>query len=243
MNFFGNENPLRAGIRGVEVGSDKDRVVDQAWLFLRAPDAGGGEALQSACIDLAGTAPGVIAVNLMVPPPPGIPPRPGDKAEARPPYDVIVECSPEEAAALRGRLAASEGDTVAITGGRGRSHVEIDSLGPAPAEGRMKVIAALSFHADLPQSARERSWTHHAALAAKVHAAMTRYVRTWVTPMQGVEPPPLDGLAQLWFASPDDVVERYFDSPRGRDEIIHDTGHFIAGATRLYAREHRLDRP
>lgn len=35
--------------------------------------------------------------------------------------------------------------------------------------------------------------------------------------------------------------DRYFDSPRGKDEIVHDIGHFIAsGGKRFYGQEHLI---
>jgi hypothetical protein len=71
---------------------------------------------------------------------------------------------------------------------------------------------------------------------------MARYVRDWV---EEIAPGPLpvprfDGIAELHFPSVEAMMTRWFDSEAGRAAIVHDVGHFLSRATRLYTTEHVL---
>lgn len=48
--------------------------------------------------------------------------------------------------------------------------------------------------------------------------------------------PPARGLPELRFPDEAALVDRFFDSDRGRDEILQDTAHFVASGPRLYLR-------
>jgi hypothetical protein len=52
--------------------------------------------------------------------------------------------------------------------------------------------------------------------------------------------PRFQGIAELHFPSAQAMHEQWFDSEAGRQAILHDVGHFLSRATRLYATEHVL---
>jgi hypothetical protein len=101
----------------------------------------------------------------------------------------------------------------------------------------IKFMGRLMFHEDLPDSAARRSWANHAILAQQVHIGMTRYVQNWVDATLTPSAPPTRGIPQLFFPSEADLVERFFDSERGRAEIASDTAHFVKSGRRFYCQE------
>ncbi|MDM0116086.1 hypothetical protein QTI66_28350 [Variovorax sp. J22R133] len=102
-----------------------------------------------------------------------------------------------------------------------------------------KLMRGLFFYSDMPDSAVKRSWARHQDLAVKVHIGLARYVRHWVDEVLTEGAPGIRGMSDLHFPSADAMINRYFDSPRGRDEILHDIGHFIEGGTsRLFGTEY-----
>ncbi len=104
-----------------------------------------------------------------------------------------------------------------------------------------KLLRELLFHEDLSDAAAKRCWAHHARLALKVHVGMTRYVQHWIEERLSPGSPPVRGISELYFPTREDLVQRYYESPRGRDEIVHDTAHFIERRLpRVYSREHVL---
>jgi hypothetical protein len=106
----------------------------------------------------------------------------------------------------------------------------------------VKFLSLMTFHDDLPPAAARRLWTHHAALALRVHVGMARYVRDWVVaePAGEIPVPRFHGIAELHFPSAEAMTTRWFDSEAGRAAIAHDIGHFLLRATRLYTTEHVL---
>jgi len=98
------------------------------------------------------------------------------------------------------------------------------------------LLGRLMFHADLPDSAARRSWRLHAPLAERVHVGASHYVQNWVTETLSSDAPPTRGLPEMRFPNEQALVERFFDSDRGRDEILQDTSHFVASGPRLYLR-------
>lgn len=110
----------------------------------------------------------------------------------------------------------------------------------APTPG-IKLMRGLFLFEDLPDAAAQRIWEHHSALATKVHVGLARYARHWVEGALTKDSPKIRGLSDLHFPDEASMRDRYFDSPRGRDEIMHDIGHFIAGGTqRFYGKEYVL---
>lgn len=120
--------------------------------------------------------------------------------------------------------------------------VILDRPPPAEAPGpRYKLLRELVFHEDLSDQAARRCWTHHAALALKVHAAMYGYVQHWIEERLTPGLPPVRGISELRFPNRDILTHGYYESPRGREEILHDTGHFIQRRLpRVYANEYVL---
>lgn len=102
-----------------------------------------------------------------------------------------------------------------------------------------KLLRGLYLFDDLSDAAAQRMWAHHSDLATRVHIGMSRYCRHWVHSNLTPDAPKVRGFSDLHFPDVDSMVNRYFDSERGRQEIIHDIGHFIKGGTqRMFLREH-----
>lgn len=100
----------------------------------------------------------------------------------------------------------------------------------------LTLVGRLMFHPDLPDSAARRSWALHAGLAERVHVGACHYVQNWVLEALLPDCPPTRGLPELRFPNEAAAVERFFDSERGRMEILQDTAHFVASGPRLYLR-------
>lgn len=96
------------------------------------------------------------------------------------------------------------------------------------------LLGRLMFHADLPDSAAQRSWRLHAPLAERVHIGADLYVQHWVVKALTPDSPPARGLPEMRFPEKMALVDHFFDSDRGRDEILQDTAHFVASGPRLY---------
>jgi hypothetical protein len=104
-----------------------------------------------------------------------------------------------------------------------------------------KVMREIMFHSDMPDSAARRSWTHHGNLSRIVHVGVTRYIQYWVEERLSPTPLPIRGISELYLPTWEALAQRYYDSARGREEVTHDAGHFIANQLpRVYAREHVL---
>jgi hypothetical protein len=161
--------------------------------------------------------------------------RPGEPPpSAEPDFDVVFDLW-GEAAAIADALGAL-GPLPRVAVGVAET-VEKDEL-PRPA-GRaagVKFLSLMRFRPDLPEAAARRLWAHHAGLALRVHVGMARYLRDWVTEGEAG----FQGIAELHFPSEKAMLTRWFDSEAGRAAIIHDVGHFLEGATRLYTTEHVL---
>lgn len=98
------------------------------------------------------------------------------------------------------------------------------------------LLGQLMFHVDLPDSAARRSWSLHATLAERVHVGATAYTQNWVVAPLSADCPPARGMPQMRWPNQRALVERFFDSERGREEIFHDTAHFISSGSRFYLR-------
>ncbi|WP_203074851.1 EthD domain-containing protein [Falsiroseomonas ponticola] len=223
-------------------------------VFLAAP-AGADRAAFRAEVR-AGLAPGLLAAvpqlaalsACLVDATPAVPPwqRPGEApAPAEPAFDAVIDAWGEDAA-LEAALAwlAPRVAGLPRTSIRVAETVEKDGLA-RPAGRRapgVKFLALMCFHDDLPPAAARRLWTHHASLALRVHIGMGRYVRDWVEAIgpEALPVPRFGGVAELHFPSAEVMAAQWFDSEAGRQAIIHDVGHFLARATRLYTTEHVL---
>lgn len=120
--------------------------------------------------------------------------------------------------------------------------VILDQPKPTPARtSGFKLVRELLFHDDLSDAAAKRCWAHHGDLALKIHIGMTHYVQHWVEAVLSPNTPRVRGISELFFPTRDDLVERYYESPRGRSQVLHDTGHFIQRRLpRVYSHEHVL---
>lgn len=108
--------------------------------------------------------------------------------------------------------------------------------GPTPG---YKLLRGLYLFDDLPDVAAQRIWAHHSELAKRVHVGLARYARHWVTARLTPNAPQVRGFSDLHFPDEESLRLRYFDSDRGRQEILHDIGHFIAGGLpRVFTREY-----
>ncbi len=102
-----------------------------------------------------------------------------------------------------------------------------------------KLLRELIFFDDMSDHAAKRCWDHHGNLALKIHVGMTNYVQYWVEETLSREPVATRGISELFFPTRDDLVQRYYESERGRQQVLHDTGHFIQRRLpRVYAHEH-----
>jgi hypothetical protein len=119
-------------------------------------------------------------------------------------------------------------------------HDEAALLRGTPSPG-YKLMRGLVFHHDLPPAAARRLWRHHGNLAVRVHLGVARYTQHWVEKTLTPGAPAIGGFSDLHFPSLEAMRDRYFDSQRGKEEILHDIGHFIeAGSKRFYGQEHRI---
>lgn len=183
-------------------------------------------------------------VNLVRPPPEPLPYRPpSDASIGQPPeYDAIVEvwgsrASGEIASDLRDALA----DTVSACHAYAVTATQIYQRQAFPhgqPTAGVKLIGRLMFHADMPDSAARRSWTLHAALAERVHIGSVSYVQNWVDQALTPTCPPTRGMPIMHFPTEQTFLHSFVDSPRGMQEILQDTAHFVAGGPRFYTTEH-----
>lgn len=223
-------------------------------LFLAAPrgtarDAFRAEVLGSLAPAVLAATPKLDALSVdLVDATPAVPPwqRPGEPvAPVEPDFDAVLDLW-GEAAVLDQALALLAGHTggLAQASVRVAETVEKDEL-PRHATGRapgVKFLSLMTFQDDLPAAVARRLWAHHARLALQVHVGMARYVRDWVeqSAPEALPVPRFQGIAELHFPSVEAMTTRWFDSEAGRAAIVHDVGHFLQRATRLYTTEHVL---
>lgn len=216
-------------------------------IFLAAPAGEDRAAFRAAVLARAADlAPGLDALSVcLVDATPAVPPwqRPGEPAApADPPFDAVVDGWGDDAALAAAEAAlAAAFPRAARAVARVEETVEKNEL-PRPA-GRapgVKFLSLMCFQEDLPPAVARRLWSHHAGLALRVHIGMARYVRDWVTALtDGPLPVPrFQGVAELHFPTEQAMREQWFDSEAGRQAIVHDVGHFLSRASRLYTTEH-----
>jgi hypothetical protein len=220
--------------------------------FLRAAQDLDRERFQELLLDIAdsgrseGFGAAAVTINLVRMPPANQPYRPPSDPTAggMPEYDVILETWSPVAGdapvrdlqkAITGKYSACHAYAVTET------KIYDRQLFPRgrPSAG-IKLIGRLMFHADMPDSAARRSWRLHAGLAARVHVGSARYVQHWVDAALNSDCPPARGLPLMHFPTEADFYERFVDSPRGMEEILQDTAHFVASGPRFYTTEYIL---
>jgi hypothetical protein len=104
----------------------------------------------------------------------------------------------------------------------------------------IKYLVLCRFHPGLPDSAARRSWNHHVPMALRVHQGAVRYVRSWIDAALTPNAPPFQGMTEPFFASREDMRDRWFGCDDQRGEIIQDIGHCLHSGERLYTSEHVL---
>jgi hypothetical protein len=151
-------------------GMTKQRIV------LAAPAAEDRAAFRARVLaSAAALAPGLDALSVcLVDATPAVPPwqRPGEPAPAaEPPFDAVVDCWGAEAAldhALHALAAARPGAAPIVAGVS--ETVEKDELPRPPGRAPgIKFLSLMCFQPDLQPAVARRLWSHHAALALRVH--------------------------------------------------------------------------
>lgn len=120
---------------------------------------------------------------------------------------------------------------------RVRRHIALDdnNIRHAQPSNGISYLYGLYFHDDLPPSAIERMWGNHPETVERVHVGVSRYTQWWVQ-SKSENAPPIGGIAELHFATREDLTERLFDSERGKKEVMTDQKSFIKGGMpRLFA--------
>ncbi|MBJ6134953.1 hypothetical protein JAU75_19100 [Ochrobactrum sp. Q0168] len=212
-------------------GSDRIKKTDFQARYLHA-------ARRIANSDSCG---GGVIVNIVEDTPEGVPYRPLEtQSDLVDPYcDVIVEIYPpvDRAEDVLASFVTCMDDIATTEIYQVEEMVQLDRQTAIKGQRSpgMKYIGRLNFHPDLPESAARRSWDIHVPLALRVHVGMDKYVRNWI--VDDSRGRPADGIAELNFPTFEDMLKRYFDSERGREEILHDISHFIAHGTRYFVSE------
>jgi hypothetical protein len=190
-----------------------------------------------------------MTINLVGLPPDNLPYRPPNDATVgqAPEYDVIAEIwGTRNPLDIARDFRRAVGDRASVFHAYAVTATEIyhrrDFHRGQPSAG-IKLIGRLMFHADMPDSAVRRSWALHAGLAARVHVGSARYVQNWVDQLLLDTSPAARGIPIMHFPSEQDFFEAFVDSPRGMQEIIQDTSHFVAGGPRSYTTEYIIRGP
>lgn len=229
--------------------------MNKVMVFMRAAAAALRDDFQRSMLDLAREglpAPlcvEAITLNLVRLPPDNLPYRPPSDPTAgqQPEYDVIAEIwGTRDPLDIAGDLRQAVGAQASAFHAYAVTATEIyhrrDFPRGQPSAG-IKLIGRLMFHADMPDSAVRRSWSLHAGLAARVHVGSARYVQNWVDRVLLDGSPPARGMPIMHFPSEQEFFEGFVDSPRGMQEIIQDTSHFVAGGPRSYTTEYIIRHP
>ncbi len=225
-------------------------------LFLAAPVGADRAAFRARLLGEVGpalrmAAPGLAALSVdLVDATPAVPPwqRPGEAAApVEPDFDAAFDLwgAPD---ALDAALAFLDARTAGLARASARVAETVEKNALARPVGRapgVKFLSLMTFKPDLSEPVAQRLWAHHAGLALRVHVGMDRYVRDWVRALapDHLPVPRFHGIAELHFPSVEAMTTRWFDSEAGRDAIVHDVGHFLERATRLYTTEHVLKAP
>lgn len=187
-----------------------------------------------------------MTVNLVRMPPDNLPYRPPSDPTAgqTPEYDVIFEVWGQ-----RNGSEIARDLQQAVAGKASVFHAYAVTATPIyqrhpfprgqPSQG-IKLIGRLMFHADLSDSAARRSWAQHAGLAERVHVGSVLYVQNWVDAALADHCPPARGMPIMFFPTEQAFFEQFVDSPRGMQEIIQDTSHFVASGPRFYTTEYTI---
>lgn len=103
--------------------------------------------------------------------------------------------------------------------GLDRSHA-----GPTPG---VKQLSFVRRPAGLAPDDFATRYRAHADVARQHHAGVARYVQSTVLRCDSSSLPPLDAVSELWFATEDDYVQRYYATPASQAEVRADTERFV----------------
>jgi hypothetical protein len=216
--------------------------VAKSITFLKGHDGGGGwlEKLGDGCLALDA---GRVVIDKIEPAPEDLPYRPPSASGIVADYDAIVSLTGPASVVEAVDWTAMLGGAVAVAHGYAVEETPVFDRGAARGLGRTpgtKLFGLLLFHPDLLDSAARRSWAIHAGLAGRVHVGASRYAQNWIIRPLSPDGPQARGMPEMQFPTTEDLIERFFDSDRGRDEILQDTAHFVARGPRFYCTEHVL---
>jgi len=242
-------------VRSTLPGGNRSARLNKVMVFLRAAATASRNDFQQAILCMART--GLVAplaneamtVNLVRMPPDNLPYRPPSDSTLgqTPEYDAVVEIwSPRSARSVIGDLRKAVADSVSVFHAFAVTETLVyhrHALAQGQPSAGVKLIGRLMFHADMPDSAVRRSWALHAVLAARVHSSSARYVQNWVDEMLTDACPPTRGMPVMHFPTEREFLEQFVDSPRGMQEILQDTAHFVAGGPRFYTTEYIIRPP
>jgi uncharacterized protein (TIGR02118 family) len=160
-------------------------------------------------------------------------------------YRTRLYDSPEGEALIRADVAGFLGGADAYVT---TEHVQKDTTRPAVPGARssgVKLVCPLVRRPDLTHEQFVAHWLErHAPLARRHHPGLTRYVTNVVDEGLSPDAPPLDGIAELSFATAEDAgAARMFDSPEGERIVRDDIGRFIGQVTPYRVAEHVQRRP
>lgn len=175
-----------------------------------------------------------------------------------PRYDSIAELSFDSIDDYRDRLydsAAGEDavrrDVMRFLGGAHAyattEHIHLDTRAPAPLGGRnphVKLICPIRRREGMSHDQFVEHWLErHRPLALQHHPGLIRYVANVVDQRLSDAGPELDGIGELYFASPESLRDDMFDSSAGEDVIRRDIALFIGHTTGYLASEYVQKRP
>ena len=178
-------------------------------------------------------------------PPPGLTLYGSDETNSGAIYDAVLECTVDTRegwVAIQQMLVKESPVPIVVDHAyavSSRTVLQRPSLEQGLPTAGYKLIRGLYLYDDLPDPAAQRLWQRHEALAVKVHLGLGRYARHWVDERLTPGAPAVRGFSDLHFPDARSLMQRYFDSPRGREEILHDIGHFIQGGLRrIFSQEY-----
>ncbi len=136
------------------------------------------------------------------------------------------------------RTVASAVDTYRVS-----PHIQRDQIRPLRAGSfpGVKLLHPITRRSGLSRAQFAQHWTRtHAPLALVRHPAMRTYIINVVERRSPVSAPRWDGFTEGYYASAEDVRNRFFDSPEGRELILADVARFIGNGTTYRLTEYVL---
>lgn len=160
----------------------------------------------------------------------------------RPPadgVDVIVEAATTDATPVVRTALGASGLLLGCEGWWAEETVQRDELGGTSPG--LKTVHFMERAPALSHAEFAHHWTRvHGPLALRHHPGLAKYVQNVVTAPATDGAREWDGIAELHFASLEDMVERMYDSPEGQRVIAEDVKAFVGRVERYPTRQHVL---